>query len=395
MAETDRPSIDFGNILHVEIQAKIQAGFRHFTPALPSIDTTQLEKARIGLRGRILDHFFYEIEREFRQTLGADPPTFPWTDVYVESRGYPPFDIRVGKFKLPLGMEENTSTAKLDFVNRALISELLAPGRDKGAVVTGRLFEGLGLKYEAGVFLNDGENSHATRSNRKSGGPAFSGRVEGQPAHGLKFPLRKLQLGVSIVSSNVPAGSPVETNSMRGETVSGMTFFHRVFVQGRRLRMGTQMNWREGPFSAQAEYIRVSEQRRHVGIQLQSLPDLISHGWYGAGTWLITGEKKSDVIKPKTRFGNKGIGALEVAVRYDTIQFNSGSQIGVPSRSPRAPNILENGDRVLTVGLNWYLNEFSKIQVNRVRETLQDPASTPIANYVRYWATVVRVQFHM
>src|SRR5437870_10017848 len=98
-AETDRPSIDFGNFLHVGLEAKIQVDFRHFLPVLPGIDENQLQKARLGLKGRFLRHFDYEIERDFRRTLGADRPTFPWTDVNIEARGYTPFDVKIGKFK--------------------------------------------------------------------------------------------------------------------------------------------------------------------------------------------------------------------------------------------------------------------------------------------------------
>jgi phosphate-selective porin OprO and OprP len=394
-AETDRPSIDFGNFLRVELETKLQADLRHFSPALPGIDQNELAKARLGLKGRFLGHFYYEIERDFRRTLGAQAPMFPWTDVNIEARGYRPFDVKIGKFKLPFGMEENTSTAKLDFVNRARMSDFLAPGRDKGVLITGRWLESLRLKYEAGVFLNDGENSHEKTSTRKSGGHAFSARLEAQPIQALRFPLRSLQIGAAVVSSNVPENPAGETNSIRGETIAEETFFHRMFVQGRRLRLGTEMNWREGPFSAQSEYIRVSEQRRGVGIELQDLPDLISSGWYLTGTWLLTGEKKSDAIKPKKDFLRGGFGALELAARYDTIQFGSASHTGVSSRSPRAPNILENSDRVLTLGVNWYLNRFWKIQVNGVREDLKDPATTPVGGQARYWTTIMRLQFHM
>jgi phosphate-selective porin OprO and OprP len=394
-AETDRPSIDFGNVLRVSLEAKLQADLRHFSPALPQIDENQLEKARLGLKGRFLEHFYYEIERDFRRTLGADRPLFPWTDVNVEARGYRPFDVKIGKFKLPLGMEQNTSTTKLDFVYRSRISQSLAPGRDKGVLITGRWLEGLRLKYEAGVFQNDGENSHEKDSTRKTGGRTFSARVEGEPIRALKLPFRTLQLGMAVVSSNVPERSTLTTNSIRGETVAGETFFHRMFVQGRRLRVGTELNWREGPLSVQSEYIHVSEQRRGVGIELQDLPDLISRGWYLTGTWLLTGEKKSDTVKPRKDFLRGGIGALELAARYDTIQFGSAGHSGVSSRSARAPNILENSDRVITLGMNWYLNRFWKIQINGVRENLEDRANAPVAGHAGYWTTVVRLQFHM
>ncbi len=390
------PALEIGESVRVELKVKLQGDFRRFSPLLSGVETNQLSRARLGLKGRVLGHFDYEVEREFRGTFGATRLRSPWTDVYVEVRDYFPLRLKAGKFKLPFGMEENTSSANLDFVYRTRASDYLSPGRDRGILARGQFLRKWRGNYEGGVFQNDGENAHEKDATAKTGGATFAAHVTGQPLRETTLPIRRLELGAAVTSSDVPESESPAKNSLRGHVVANQAFFHRIFVQGRRLRLGVEMNWAEGPFSVKSEFMRVSEQRKKMGVEMQDLPDFISRGWYLTGTWLVTGEDKSDELHPKRDFlTGRGIGAIELAIRYERLGFGSASQSGIPSRSARAPNILENSDRVLTLGVNWYLNRFSKIQINTVREILEDPQTVPIPGKSRYSTTVARLQFHL
>src|SRR5207248_2305444 len=64
-----------------------------------------------------------------------------------------------GKFKVPFGMEENTSEDRLDFGTRSQVTDYLAAGRERGAMLHGKLLKGNRLNYEAGIFRYDGESS--------------------------------------------------------------------------------------------------------------------------------------------------------------------------------------------------------------------------------------------
>ena len=66
-------------------------------------------------------------------------------------------------------MDENTSATNLDFVYRSRIAALLAPGRDKGVMAHGRfLHRGL-LRYEFGIFTEDGSNARTFDTDRVHG----------------------------------------------------------------------------------------------------------------------------------------------------------------------------------------------------------------------------------
>ena len=69
-----------------------------------------------------------------------------------------------------------------------------------------------------------------------------------------------------------------------------------------------------------------------------------------------------------------------------------GSRPAVPQlRAPRRSS--PSGDRALTLGVNWTLNRFVKLQVNGIREHVEDPERNPVPNGAAFWSRVIRLQF--
>jgi phosphate-selective porin OprO and OprP len=378
----NRPSLRFGDWLRVDLRVKFHADFRGFSPEIETDEGTfDFQRKRIGIEGTFLRHFEYEVERELRESN-------PWRDVFVNFRYFRDFQVRAGKFKIPFGLDRLTSVARLDFVYRSRIGDTLAPGRDIGVAVHGRFFR-RGLAYETGFFRQDGEDARSGES--LGAGNTFAGRVTGTPLRLLKIPeaIENLELGVAFTTSTVPEG----LNSVRARTVSGETFFPSIFVNGNRLRLGLEQNWSHGPFSIKGEFMHLQDERHNQGLFGQDLPDLISRGWYVSGTWTVTGERKIEDMEPRKNFLRGGIGAVEMAGRYEQLRYGSSEHPGPPLRNPRAPNILGNSDRVWTVGANWYLNRWAKIQANAIREKIEDTLRSPIPGRDLFWMWVCRLQF--
>jgi phosphate-selective porin len=88
-----------------------------------------------------------------------------------------------------------------------------------------------------------------------------------------------------------------------------------------------------------------------------------------------------------------GIGALEIAARYERLWFDSAGGADQPFRNSRAETILPTGDRALTLGVNWTLNRFVKVQVNGIREHVEDPERNPVPSGAAFWSRVIRFQF--
>ncbi len=392
----DRPSLRLGKLVRVDMRAKLQTDFRKLPAELKTgQDVFDLSRLRIGVEGDFLKHFEYQVEREFRESFGARVSKYPWRDVYLNFKYFDNFQLQAGKFKIPFGMEELTSVANLDFVSRSRVADDLAPARDLGVLLHGRFFH-RGLSYEAGAFQNDGENSdgHISEADRKErGGRTLALRLSGAPLRPLPLPaqLGRIEVGAAIASSNVPEG----LNSLRGHIYSGESFFPRIYVQGRRLRIGTELSWSPGPFSIKGEFIHISEARDRQSIREADLPEKISRGWYVTGTWVITGEMKEGGVEPRRPFLSGGLGAIELAGRYEQLRFGSSEHIVLPSASPRAPNIMGNSDRAWTIGTNWYLNRYARIQANGIRETIEDLQRVPVLNHDRFWTGILRLQFSM
>ena len=390
----DNPSFRFGKVFRLDLRVKSQADVRSFSPDIETDEGRfDFQRMRIGAEGEILNEFEYQVEHEFREYFGGRSPSSRWRDVFGNFRYFRNFQIRAGKFKAPFGMEQLTSAANLDFVLRSRVSDELAPGRDTGVAVHGRFFE-RGLNYEAGVFRRDGEVANAVSDDTESRGRRmYAARVTGTPLRLLRIPslLKDVELGVAATSSRIPEG----LNGFRGKTASGNTFFPRLNVSGTRFRLGTELSWTPGHFSVKGEFIHTRDQRENQSIREADLPQLIARGWYVTATWAITGEEKGGGIEPRRPLFHGGVGAVELAARFEQLRFGSARHIGSPSRSPRASNILGNSDRVWTAGLNWYPSRFTKIQINAVHEKIEDLQRSPIFGEANYWMGILRLQFVM
>jgi len=398
----DRPTFRYGNSLEIEIISKWHLDGRQFYPSVINPPVTDhvfnVTRARFGVKGEVTKLVNYEVEREFRGTLQSDHPYHPWKDVNVEFRPFDFLRFKVGKFKLPFGLEQNTSSANLDFVYRSRTSDLLTPARERGAMLHGKFLNEGRFNYEAAVFRYDGENS----DNRgvPTAGRTYAARVSGEPLRYVRFlptTIRHTYLGVATTTGRMFEGQ----SSLHGQTVSDLTFFERVFVKGYRRRTGAEMEWTEGQFSLKGEYVHMSEQRKAQGIHEEDLPDKISRGWYVTGAWVAVGKMKSKGATPRDPFvPGRSFGALEVAARLDVVTFYSDSATGLPSPSPRAANLKVNSARTWTFGATWYLNRFAKLQANGEREWIADPArrdfdKQSIANRNLFWTAVVRLQLAM
>ncbi len=383
----NRPSLRYGDLLRLDFRARVTGDLRSSEASLRDSDTSRFDIARrrIGVTGEIGSVADFQVERE----LGG---ARPWRDVYVNYRGIDRVEIQAGQFKLPFGLDENTSSVNLDFVYRSQAAEL-SPGRDPGVMTHGRT--GI-LRYEAGVFARDGDNARGNNTARVSGSRTAAGRLLLQPFRSSKSILEDLQAGVAFTSSNVSPGIA----DLRVDTALGRPFFRPEFaVQGTRRRAGVEMRWRPGPFSVQSEFIRLTTERRGQSIDETDLPPLAAHAWYAQGTWLATGEQKAKgADEPRRPLFRGGAGSFEFAARVEAVHVSSNGP-GLPSTGPRAETILPYLDRVVTFGVSWSPNRWIRMQANLIRDTISTPSGgdAPLTGgpSSSFWSRVVRFRFAM
>jgi phosphate-selective porin len=387
----DRPSIVFGKHWNVELKGRALPEWRRFDPDIGQ-DIFRLRTARIGLKGELSKHFSWEAEREIakandRVELGD------WKDVALEWHTFDKISIKGGRFKVPFGLEQTTGISDLDFAYRALGSTQIAPGRDRGAMAFGDLGR---VNYEVGVFDDDGDNAQSNEPqfvekgvDLNGVGPSVAARVSGNLFRLL--PIRRLRsatVGVAYTTSDVPEG----LNSLRAESVWGTKkFFDRVYVKGRRQRLGAQFDWTPGPVGVKAEWMQSREQRNGQSNRNEDLSDLIGTAWYVTGSWFVTGEDKGNNLKVKHPFLRGGVGAIELAVRYDELEFRSASTTGTAFTNPRADHLVPNADGVWTFGVNWTTSKWTRVQLNAIHEDFLDPKRTPDNGLTSFWSSLVRL----
>ena len=379
----NRPSLRFGSLLRIDFRLKLQGDFRSFEEGVDEEDGFEMNRRRVGIQGTFLKAFEYEVERELREEN-------VWRDVFVNFRHFDDFQVRAGKFKVPFSLEQLTGPTDLDFIYRTNLVENLSPGREVGVALHGQ-FNRRAVGYEVGMFDGDGEDENARGDRNPGAERTIAARVTGRPLRRAKLPANasELTLGFAITSGNVPEG----LNSLRGRTAFSESFIDPVYVQGRRLRLGVEADWQPGPFSAKAEFIRVSDERNNQGVLQEDLPAIVAHGWYVSGTWTVTGESKSGGIEPRRPLLRGGVGALELATRYERFGFGTSFAGDAETTSPRGANLLETSDSAWTGGVNWYINRWTKVQLNVIREWLEDVNRSPVPDRQLFWTRVVRLQF--
>jgi phosphate-selective porin len=350
--------------------------------------------ARFGIEGYLFKVLEYEVTYDF-----VDDES-PWKDVFLNLRVWDEAQVMAGHFKVPFGRERLQGITQLDFVNRALVSRDLAPGRDTGGMVHGRT-KRRGFSYALGYFIGEPDGSIGKIDAPEVDGPIQPSLEATEPMWAGRAVVRPFALadkngwfesaevGVDFMTADLPEGR----FGVRGRSLYGPTYFDRVYTKGRRLGYGVDGGLTTGPISVQAEYLRVTDGRENQGIGDETLPDLVGHGWWVAGTWVVTGQNKSRADNPKHWFPLKGVGAIEVAMRYEELRFKSASTAGEePYRNPRAANLYPNSDTAWTTGINWYPNRWVKVQYNAIRETIEDIERTLLAGEDTFWSNTVRVQ---
>ena len=399
----NRPSIVFGDNINIDLKGRVQFDWRWFDPDVNE-PTYDLRTLRLGLKGELTRHFDWEIEREIDDPSDVEEALDKWQfgdwkDVFINWTTFDAFSVKGGRFKMPFGLEQTTSVSDLDFAYRALGSTKIAPGRDKGVMAYGELLGG-SLVYEAGVFDDDGDNGTLeefrfveegqTIDDLEDVGPSVAVRVVGELFRGLPVHnrLKGAEFGIAYTTSHVPEG----LNSLQGEEVWGYNFFDRVYVKGRRQRLGLQFDWSPGPLGFKGEWMRSREAREGQSNRNEDLSDFIGTAWYTSATWILTGEDKDSDVTPNDPLFRGGIGVVEVGVRYDRLTFASASTEGPSFANPRADHLTPNTDATLTVGVNWMPIRWVKVVANGIRQSFDDVNRTPISGTTDYWSGLVRLQ---
>ena len=323
---------------------------------------TEFRAARMYVEGQVAPNVAFKAEYDF---AGGDAD---FKDVYIEFKKLPLVNrLRIGHFKEPLSLEEQTSARFTTFMERALPNALV-PARNTGFMVKGTALDdafawAIGAFRDTDDFGNGFGESEYNVTARVTGTPYYAdeGAKLLHLGFGYSHQFRSADL-ISFESTPESHITPIDYVGTGDFPTDGVDIFN------------PEMALVYGPASLQGEYV-LSQ------VDVASTANL--YGFYVQGSYFLTGEHRNyvrssgrfDRIRPESDFTpSGGMGAWELAARW--------SQLDLVDHTVSGGELKD-----FTAGINWYLNPFTRIMFNYVLADLDNVGKTSV------WQTRVQVDF--
>ena len=345
---------------------------------------TGLRRARIGLEGTAFKWFNYRLEVDFAGNA------VNVTDAYLQYTKIPKTVLTLGQHKAPFGLESNNSDNYNMFLERGMFTNAFGnAGAERRIGLSAAYAPRETLNLSVGLF---GDNESISRS---TGSPVtdtpdeswgINGRATWEP---LFQPNRIVHLGLSGYYRTALKSGDVEDAVRLSDRPNiridnGNIADSGVIPFVKSLRyLGAEAAAVFGPLTVAGEAGRLWLARTN------GLSDEHFTGFYGYAAYFLTGESRPfkggnfDRVRPFKELGKDGLGAFEVALRYDRLDLSN------------TPVILRAGNEAssITLGLNWYLNPFAKLMFNYVRFRGDNTPLDPIGNKTR--GDVLATRLHL
>jgi phosphate-selective porin OprO/OprP len=348
----------------IALTGRVHADYRTFSEDSTnanSADTFDIRRAYIGVQGRIAKDWTFDVTADVAQTSA------PQLDVgWVNWGAYNEVQVRAGQFKMPMSIEEQTSSRFIDFQERSLVNAFV-PAKERGGMIHGAAIPG--LYYAVAASNGQGKNTNETSSTIDD--KDVVGRVAVNVAEFIGNKDLVLHGAVAYSNGKIPGGVSPVGSGLRTEG-RGMAFFQTASIgtaitEVDRTREHAELSLAWNQFKLQGETLNVNYETTTTSQDIDVN--------YVEAMWLITGEKYADAyrngaygaIKPNRAFkkGADGWGAWELGVRYTT--FDAGDF--TPSAG------FTNKADAITVGLKWIPNTNTRVYLNYTKTDFETPVT--------------------
>src|SRR6267142_1866598 len=295
-------------------------------------DSLLLRRARPVLQGTVARDFDFLFVPDFG---GSSVQIF---DAYLNYRYRPELQLRAGKMKSPIGLEQLQADVDILFNERSLVTDLV-PNRDLGIQLHGEILGGV-ASYAVGIFNGVGDARNSSNFDFEDN-KAFEGRVFFQPFKTTSlYGLQGFGFGLSGSYESMQRTNITGLPSTTGGTLPGFVtdgqqqFFAYnpvggavVVADGEHWRLSPQAYYYYGPFGFLVEYI-ISDQRvtRVLGAT-RTTSRLENTAWEVTGSWILTGEDAAykGGVKPRHPFNPLagGWGAWQLLGRDEPLDIDN------------------------------------------------------------------------
>jgi phosphate-selective porin OprO/OprP len=326
-----------------KLGGRVQADVAVYSREPAMGDGTEIRRARLYLEGIMYSDWGYKLQYDFASTGGNGKGI---ADAFITYNGFDNLQLKVGNFKDPFSLQEQTSSKFITFTERSLPSAFTA-GRHIGIMASKKQQH---WSLAGGLFGDSLTVTNGTRHNQDEGW--------GLGTRGTYAPIndktKVVHFGLGLNYRDTGGLGSTSFRQQAETHISGINIVDTAIITNVQnfYKVGVELATIMGPLSAQAEYITTSVSRN-------TTTDLVFDGCYIQTGYFFTGESRNykkgafGSITPKASVGEGGIGAWELALRYSTLDLSDKD--------------IDGGDvDSYTVGLNWFATPSLRFSANYV-----------------------------
>ncbi len=371
-------SADGANSLR--LRGLLQVDHRWYDAANRPADTFLLRRARLGFDGRFNNFLQYAVQAELAGTVQV-------LDANINAVITPAFQVRIGKFKSPVGLEQ-LQADPVAFFNERSVATNLTSGRDVGLQLHGDVLNKR-LNYTLALLngVPDGGNN-VTGSTDFDDHKTVAVRLFTTPfVNDKDAVLNGLGAGFAISSGDysTAAGRAASYRTDGQQTfftylTSTATTADNVSAAGRGFTYSLQAYFYRGPFGLLAEYVGSSlELQRGTG----RVRAACHHAYNLSVGYVLTGEDSTyRGVTPKTSFNPSAgtWGAFEVVARVAGVDVDDTVFSGGAAGRLADPDVSATKLTAVGLGVNWYLSKSARAGFNFYRNAFDlAPGASPSA----------------
>jgi phosphate-selective porin OprO and OprP len=351
---------------------QIQLDYRDFvrTKDRTDIDTFLLRRARFGLEATLAKYYEFRFLPDFGQG------TTIVQDAYMNVHYWDAMQFEFGRFKQPISYEQLIQDRYVPTLERSLIDQLV-PARDLGAMIHGEDVFQNRLDYAVSVSNGEINGNSVDLNNSKD----VDGRIAVRPLNDPDLPewMRYFQVGVS--GGFGVEQEPINPATLKmPDTVPFLSFNSTVRADGVRTRLCPELAYFYGPLGFLAQYYAEQQdmEPNSTGAASKITIDVPFSGYMLLGTLFLTGETRttwSEQVKPLRPFNPHCPitcpGAWELVGRVSRLTVDDVFEKGNYQLVNPAKN--SNEAMEFTIGCNWYLNAWVRMQFNYEHDMFGQP----------------------
>lgn len=340
----------------LRLRALLQADSRwFFGDHVSNNDAFLLRRARLIFEGGFNKIYEYQLVPEFGGTSGNGSLTLLDANINVALK--PGLQLRFGRFREPVGLEQLQSDSVAFFAERSIVSQFV-PNRDVGVQIAGDVLDGR-LSYALGVFNGVADGTNNSNNSDTNDDKDVAARLFAHPFKGSGGPLAGLGIGVagSVGHQGSGAGAtPTLTSGYRTDAQQTWFSYRSTTVaSGDTWRLSPQAYYYAGPLGLLGEYV-ISSVEAANGTNRQTLQN---KAWQLSVGYVLTGEDSSyRGVTPRSDFSPAAgtWGAFEVVGRIGHASIDDAAFTGGGLSLANA-NTAAREISTYAAGLNWYLSK--------------------------------------